>query len=196
MIFLSVPCTFPLMCNVPSVWYSCLSPVHSITSVILMYKCMQNQFSVQVYTKPVWETHIIRTSLQYRCGQNQFTVQLCTKTSLQHRCTPNQFSIHMYTEPVYSIAEHKTSLLYRCTQIIYKFTNTLLEQLLRPFEVLVLFILYHFKFDGRCSLLWRLQLDFKILKTCKIHINCQGWKVKKVQKLKMKNDFLVSFSWT
>ena len=46
----------------------------------------------------------------------------------------------MYTEPVYSIAEHKTSLLYRCTQIIYKFTNTLLEQLLRPFEVLVGFM--------------------------------------------------------
>ena len=56
-----------------------------------------------------------------------------------------------------------------------------------------LFILYQFKFDGRCSLLWRLQLDFKILKTCKIHINCQGWKVKKFERWKWKMIFWFLF---
>ena len=56
-----------------------------------------------------------------------------------------------------------------------------------------LFILYQFKFDGRCSLLWRLQLDFKILKTCKIHINCQGWML---EKFDFEKWFFVSFSWT
>ena len=46
-IFLSVPCTY----------------------VMFMYKCTQNQFPVQVYTKPVWKTHVHRTSIQ-----NQFTL--------------------------------------------------------------------------------------------------------------------------
>ena len=60
-------------------------------------------------------------------------------------------------------------------------------------NVIFLFILYQFKFDGRCSLLWRLQLDFKILKTCKIHINCQGWKVKKFERWKWKMIFWFLF---
>jgi len=93
---MSVPCTFLIMCNVPSVWYSCLSPVHSLlcvmfhqcdipvpvpvpctflTSVIFIYKCTQNEFSVRMYTKPVYSTHV--------CAQNLFTVQVY-RNSLQY----------------------------------------------------------------------------------------------------------------
>ena len=100
----------------------CLSPVHSITSSVhrtsFQYRCTQNQFSWHINTEPLYSTAVHKTSLQYRC-------------------TPNQFAIHMFTEPVCTIAVHKASLLYRCTKIIYQFINSLLEQLLRTFEVLV-----------------------------------------------------------
>ena len=56
------------------------SPVYSasvhITSIL--YKCIQNQFTVQVYTKPVYGTSVYKTSLLYKCTQNQFLY----KTSL------------------------------------------------------------------------------------------------------------------
>ena len=45
----------------------------------LLYKCTQNQFTIQVYTKPVYCTSVHKTSLLYKCTQNQFTVQVYTK---------------------------------------------------------------------------------------------------------------------
>ena len=42
----------------------------------LVCKCIQNQNTVQVYTKPVYCTIVHKTSLLYNCTQNQFTVQV------------------------------------------------------------------------------------------------------------------------
>ena len=53
-----------------------------------MYKCTQNQFTepvyknqftMQVYTKPVYYTSIHTTSLLCKCTQNQSTVQMYKK---------------------------------------------------------------------------------------------------------------------
>ena len=78
---MSVPCTFLLL--VMSVPCTFLLLVMSICviflSVCLQYRCTQNQFRVQVYTKPVYSTDVYKTSLQCRCTQNQFRVQVYTK---------------------------------------------------------------------------------------------------------------------
>ena len=58
------PCTFQIICKVP---------------FIFVYKWTQNQFSVQVYTKPVYSIAVHKTSLLYSCTQCHFTVPLCTK---------------------------------------------------------------------------------------------------------------------
>ena len=75
------------------------SPVYSasvhITSIL--YKCIQNQFTVQVYTKPVYCKSVHKTSLWYKCIQNQFTVQV-------------------YTKPVHRASVHKISF---CTKLVY-----------------------------------------------------------------------------
>ena len=58
------------------------SPVYSasVHKTSILYKCIQNQFTVQVYTKPVYGTSVYKTSLLYKCTQNQFTVQVYTKS--------------------------------------------------------------------------------------------------------------------
>ena len=75
-----------------------------------MYKCTQNQLTVQVYTKPVYGTSVHKISLWYKCTQNQFIVQVYTKpvyctsvhkTSSLCKCTQNQFTVQVYTKPVY-----------------------------------------------------------------------------------------------
>ena len=57
LIFLSVPCTFPIICNVTSVWYSYLSPVKKsskISSKINSQKFLQ--FNLQIlYLSSFWE---------------------------------------------------------------------------------------------------------------------------------------------
>ena len=45
----------------------------------LLYKSTQNQFMVQVYTKPVYCTRVHKTSSPCKCTQNQFTVKVYTK---------------------------------------------------------------------------------------------------------------------
>ena len=42
-----------------------------------------------------------KTSLKYRCIQNQFTVQVYIndKISLHYSCTQNQFIVHLYMKP-------------------------------------------------------------------------------------------------
>ena len=51
------------------------SPVYcaSVHKTSILYKCIQNQFTVQLYTKPVYCTSVHKTSLLYKCTQNQFT---------------------------------------------------------------------------------------------------------------------------
>ena len=78
--------------------------VHKTTSVYItssLYKFTQNQFTVQVYTKPIYCTSLHKTSSLYKFTQNQFTIQV-------------------YTKPVYHTSVHKTSLLYKCNWPIKK----------------------------------------------------------------------------
>ena len=84
------------------------------------HKCIHNQLTVQVYTKPVYYTSVHKTSLPYKCTQNQFNVQVYTKpvyftsvhkTSLLKQCTKNQITVQVYTKAVYYTSIHKTSLL-------------------------------------------------------------------------------------
>ena len=53
------------------------SPVYyaSVHKTSLLYKRIQNQFTVQVYTKPVYCTSVHKTSSPCKCIQNQFSVQ-------------------------------------------------------------------------------------------------------------------------
>ena len=110
MILLSVPCIFLIMCNVPSVWYSCLSPVHSHS---------KNQFTVQLYTKPVYSTAVHKTSWQYSCTQNQFTAQMYTiQISVQ-------FKVNFFVNLV--VQKFSSSLVFRnlwtfLKYFIYNFT--------------------------------------------------------------------------
>ena len=78
------------------------SPVYcaSVHKTSILYKCIQNQFTVQVHTKPVNCTSVQKTSLLYKCTQNQFTVQV-------------------YTKPVHCASIHKISLLYKFTKPVY-----------------------------------------------------------------------------
>ena len=105
------PCTFQIICKVPSMF---------------MYKCTQNQISVQVYKKPVFSTSVHNTSSQYRCTQNQFSVQVYTtpifstgvhKTNFQYRRTQNQFSVQVYTKKVFSTGVHKTIFKNTCSHV-------------------------------------------------------------------------------
>ena len=54
----------------------------------LQFRCTENQFTVQVYRKPVYSTGVQKTSLQYNCIGNQFIVQVyreeCTGTDITH----------------------------------------------------------------------------------------------------------------
>jgi len=81
--------------------------VHKTTSVYItssLYKFTQNQFTVQMYTKPIYCTSLHKTSSLYKCTQNQYTVQVYTK----------QLTVQVYTKQVYYTSVHKTSLLYKC----------------------------------------------------------------------------------
>ena len=67
---MSVPCTFlSLAMSIPEIFLS----------VCLQYSFTQNQYTVQVYRKPVYSIGVYKTSLQYRCTKIKFTVQLYTK---------------------------------------------------------------------------------------------------------------------
>ena len=57
---------------------------------------LKNQFTVQVYTKPVYCTGVHKISLMYKCTQSQ----------LMYRCTQNQFTAQVYTKPVYGTILH------------------------------------------------------------------------------------------
>ena len=96
---MSVPCTFLSVCLQ---YTGAHKQVNSTGAhkTSLQYRCTQNQFTVQMYTKPVYSTDV-RT-------QNQFTVQVYIKpvystgvhkTSLQDMYTQNQFTGHVYTKP-------------------------------------------------------------------------------------------------
>ena len=78
--------------------YTVSTAVHKTS---LQYSCTQNQFTVQLYTIPVYSTTVHKTSLQISCAQNLFTEQL-------------------YTKPVYSIGILKTILQHRCTQYSFQ----------------------------------------------------------------------------
>ena len=49
--------------------YTVCTAVHKTS---LQYSCTQNQFTVQLYTKPVYSIGILKTSLQHRCTQYSF----------------------------------------------------------------------------------------------------------------------------
>ena len=87
--------------------------VQLYTSVYItssLYKFTQNQFTVQVYTKPIYCTCLHKTSSLNKFTQNQFTIQVYTKpvyctsvhkTSSLCKCTQNKFTVQVYTKPVY-----------------------------------------------------------------------------------------------
>ena len=79
--------------------YTVSTAVHKTS---LQYSRTQNQFTVQLYTNPVYSTVVHNTSLQYPCAQIQLTLPLYRKpvyrsivhkTSLQNSCTQNQFTV-------------------------------------------------------------------------------------------------------
>ena len=78
---------FPLTC--PSVWHSYLY---------------------------VYSTGVHKTSIQYRCAQNQFTVQVYTKPVYSTGVNKNKVTVQVYTKLAYSTGVHKSSLYYSCTQ--------------------------------------------------------------------------------
>ena len=98
---MSVPCTF--LSFVMSV-----SVIFLYNKLVCALTCM---FTVHVHTKPVCSTAVHKTSLQYRCTQNQFTVQVYTKSvySIGVLKPVNLTALH---KPVYSTCIHKTRLEY------------------------------------------------------------------------------------
>ena len=90
--------------------YKC-HKIHFSTAVhktSLLYKCTQNQFTVQVYTKLVYwlimkGMYMDRTLLRNVHGRNITKVQV-SQNQFLYNCTQNQFTIH-YT------SVHKTSLV-------------------------------------------------------------------------------------
>ncbi len=79
--------------------YTVSTAVHKTS---LQYSRTQNQFTVHLYTKPVYSIVVHNTSLQYPCAQNQLTLPLYRKpvyrsivhtASLQNSCTQNQFTV-------------------------------------------------------------------------------------------------------
>ena len=94
------------------------SPVYceSVHKTSILYKCIQNQYTVKVYTKPVYCTSVHKTNYMYNFTQNQFMAQVYTKpvygtkpiyctsvhkTSSLCKCTQSQFTVQVYTKPVY-----------------------------------------------------------------------------------------------
>ena len=111
------------------------SPVYcaSVHKTSILYKCLQNQFTVQQYTKPVYctsvpkpvyGTSVYKTSSLCKCTQNQFTVQVYTilvywlimkgmyrDRTLQRLRNVQGRNITILCSP----DPCKTSLLYKCT---------------------------------------------------------------------------------
>ena len=54
----------------------------SVLKISLLYKCTQNQLTVQVYTKPVDCTIVHKTSWLYKCTQNHFLLPLAASCCL------------------------------------------------------------------------------------------------------------------
>ena len=63
-------------------------PVAHLDLLSKLKQTCHHQFTVQVYSKPVYCTSVHKTSLLYKCTQSQFTVQV-------------------YTKPVYCTSVHK-----------------------------------------------------------------------------------------
>ena len=68
----------------------------------LQYRCTQNHFTVQVYTKPAYSTGEHKTSYG----------TVVHKTSLQYKCTQNKFTAQVYIKLVSITAVYKTRLEY------------------------------------------------------------------------------------
>ena len=86
-IYPSLPCTFLIMCNVPSVWYFCRqSTIHSLWCI------MFSHFTVQVHTKLVYNA-----GLQCNAGVPKITVYSigAHKSSFLYRCIQNQYTLHI-----------------------------------------------------------------------------------------------------
>ena len=66
------------------------SPVYcaSVHKTSLLFKCTQNQFTVQMYTKSVYCISVHKTSLLYKCHKISFSTTV-HKTSLLYKCTQN-----------------------------------------------------------------------------------------------------------
>ena len=74
--------------------------VHKTISVYItssLYKCTQNQYTEQVYTKLAHCTSLHKTSLLYKCTQNQFTIQVYIKPVYCTSETGQQRNVHGQT---------------------------------------------------------------------------------------------------
>ena len=77
---------------------------HCLLNFYLIFKFL----IVQVYRKPVYCTSVHITSSLYKCTQNQLTVQVYTNQFTVQVYT-NQFTVQVYTKPVHCTSVHKTS---------------------------------------------------------------------------------------
>ena len=91
------------------------------TKPVLLYKCLQNQFTVQVYTKLVYwlimkGMYMDRTILRNVQGWNITKIRavqtMCKMCNVCKICT--KFTVHVYKKPVYHTSVQKNSLLYKC----------------------------------------------------------------------------------
>ena len=64
----------------------------SVLKICLLYKCTQNQLTVQVYTKPVDYTSAHKSRLVFKCTQNQFAKLVTNKWNVQGRNITNYIS--------------------------------------------------------------------------------------------------------
>ena len=82
---------------------------------LFLYNCTQNQFTIQVYTKPVYCTSVHKTSLLVKNERNvhgQNITKECTWTEHYKGTSVTKLvSLQLYTKPVYCTSVHKTSLL-------------------------------------------------------------------------------------
>ena len=90
-----------LLMNSKFVQNLCNQHANFVQSRCQFYKFTQNQFTVPVYTKPIYCTSVLKTSSLYKFTQDQFTMLV-------------------YTKPVYRTSIHKTSFLYKCNWPVKK----------------------------------------------------------------------------
>ena len=109
----------------------CLSlyiPLNSNVCPLYIPKMLYYQFTVWLYTGPVYSTVVHKISppkTSWKTGLKFLT----SLNILMWKLLSNQFTVHVYTKPVYS-TDVQNWLYTNCKLSTSLFSNTLLEQLL------------------------------------------------------------------